>query len=49
MTMQRITGLKECDYSLDDNSQAFVNTANEWWNNRDYDEKRNIYKEYNNE
>ena len=49
MTMQQITGLKECDYSLDDNSQAFVNTANEWWNNRDYDEKRNIYKEYNNE
>ena len=49
MTMQRIMGLKECDYLQDDNSQAFVNTANEWWDNRDYDEKRNIYKEYNNE
>ena len=49
MTMQRIMGVKECDYLQDDNSQAFVNTANEWWDNRDYDEKRNIYKEYNNE
>lgn len=47
ITMERITGLRETDYPSDDGSQAFVDTADGWWNGQDYDRKRNIYKEYN--
>lgn len=48
-TMERITGLKVHDYPSSDASQAFAGAARTWWDNRDYDEKRKIYNEYNSE
>ena len=46
-TMERITGLKVCDYPSEDGARAFVNAATEWWNGLDYDRKRKIHNEYN--
>ena len=48
-TLEGITGLKGTVFLSNNDSQAFIDAANEWWNNRGYDEKRSIYKEYNNE
>ncbi len=45
--MERITGLRECDYPSEDGSQAFVNATTEWWDGQDYERKRHIYKEHN--
>ncbi len=46
-TLERITELREIEYSSEDGSQAFVDAVNEWWSNQDYDKKRSIYNEYN--
>lgn len=45
--MEQITGLRECDYSSEDGSQAFVDAATQWWNGQDYERKREIYNKHN--
>ncbi len=40
--MEKITGYRQ------NKRQAFVNACNIWWENKNYDEKRKIWKEHNN-
>lgn len=46
-TMEQITGLRECDYPSEDGSQAFIDAATQWWNSKDYEQKREIYNKHN--
>lgn len=43
IAMERITGLRESDYSPEDGSQAFVDACSKWWGAKSYDEKRELY------
>ena len=43
ITLERITGLHEADYSSEDGSQSFVDARNDWWNSQDYDTQRELY------
>ena len=45
--MEQITELKECDYPSGDGSRTFVEATTQWWNNQDYEHKREIYKKHN--
>lgn len=45
--MEQITGLRACDYPSDNGSHSFIDAADQWWNSRDYEHKREIYNRYN--
>ena len=46
-TKEQITGLKVCDSPPSENTQTFIDAADQWWNSRDYEHKREIYNRYN--
>ncbi len=46
-TLEGITGLKETDYLSDNGSQAFADAVKKWWDNQDYNGKRNVYNKHN--
>ena len=46
IVMERITGFRQVDFSPEDGCQEFVDTCDEWWDEKSYDEKRMIWKEY---
>jgi hypothetical protein len=39
--------LKVCDSPPSENTQTFIDAADQWWNSRDYEHKREIYNRYN--
>ena len=41
--LEYLTGLKASDFSSGNSGQTFAEAADEWWNSKGYDEKRNIY------
>ena len=41
--LEYLTGLKASDFSSDNSGQTFAEAADEWWNSKSYDGKRNIY------
>jgi hypothetical protein len=45
-TLEKITGLKESDFAPDDGSQAFVDACTIWWEEKDLEEKQNIFIDY---
>ena len=45
--MEQITGLKVCDSPPSENTQTFIDAADQWWNSLDYGHKREIYNRYN--
>lgn len=46
-TKEQITGLKVCDSPPSENTQIFIDAADQWRNSRDYEHKREIYNRYN--
>ena len=46
-TMEKVTNLRQDDFSPEDGYQDFVDACNKWWEAKSYDEKRTIYKEQN--
>ncbi|MDM8269981.1 hypothetical protein QUW50_13195 [Barnesiella viscericola] len=42
--LEYLTGFKASDFSSDNSGQTFAEAADEWWNSKGYDEKRNIYQ-----
>ena len=46
-TKEQITGLKVCDSPPSENTQTFIDAADQWWNSRDYEHKQEIYNRYN--
>lgn len=42
--LEYLTGLKASDFSSANSGQTFAEAADEWWNSKGYDEKRNIYQ-----
>lgn len=46
--MEQITGYRQNECPAGNNLQTFVNACNIWWKNKNYDEKRKIWKEHNN-
>lgn len=43
-TMEQVTGLREEDFPGDDDSQAFVDACDAWWNSQTDEEKIDIWK-----
>ena len=41
--LEYLTGLKASDFPSDDSGQTFADAADEWWNGKSYDGKRDIY------
>ena len=45
-TMERITGLRQSNYDPVDESQAFVDACEAWWNEQSEEDQIRIWKEY---
>ena len=41
--LEYLTGFKTSDFPSANSGQTFSEAADEWWNGKNYDEKRNIY------
>ena len=41
--LECLTGFKASDFPLANSGQTFAEAADDWWNGKSYDEKRNIY------
>ena len=41
--LENLTGFKPSDFPSANSGQTFSEAADEWWNGKNYDEKRNIY------
>lgn len=46
-TMEKITGFKQADYSPEDGYQDFVDACENWWAEKDFVEKMEIYENFN--
>lgn len=49
MEMERVTGFRRANFSPTDGYRQFADTCGKWWEEKSYDEKRTIWKKYNNE
>ena len=41
--LEYLTGFKTSDFPSANSGQTFAEAADEWWNGKNYNEKRNIY------
>jgi hypothetical protein len=49
ITMEKMTRLKQCNFSDEDGYQNFVDACENWWNSINLQEKKSAYDEWNNE
>lgn len=47
ISMEKITRLKQRNFSAEDGYQDFVDACENWWNSIDLEEKKSIYEEWN--
>lgn len=45
-TRERVTGLRQSDYALEEGYQAFVDACEAWWNGQSEEEQIRLWKEY---
>lgn len=44
--MEKMIGLRQYDFSDEDGYQDFVDACENWWNNLDMEERKVIYKKW---
>jgi hypothetical protein len=45
--LEKITGLKQCDYSPEEGYIAFCEACDDWWEDLSLSQKKNIYEDNN--